>query len=128
MSKSETGKLGEDIATEYLRNKKYRVVERNLREKWGELDIIAISPDRTLVFVEVKTIEYQTPIFDNEDISLISPEENLTKSKLDKVQRTALLYAGSHPELILDKRGWRIDLISVRVFDGKHRIDHFENI
>ncbi len=128
MSKSETGKLGEDLATAYLKRKGFRIIERNFRENWGEIDIIAKSPDRTLVFVEVKTIEYQTPEFDNASESLLSPEDNLTKSKLNKLQRTASLYVGARPELINDKKGWRIDLVAVRVFAGKHRIDHFENI
>ena|SRR5882672_2873086 len=128
MSKSETGKLGENLACDYLKNKGYRIIDRNLRKKWGEIDIIAKSPNGTLTFIEVKTIEYKTPDFDNASESLLSPEDNLTKSKLEKIQRTASQYAGEHPELISDKRGWQIDLISVRVFDGKHRVDHFENI
>lgn len=54
--KSETGKLGEDIACEYLLNKSFTVIERNYRKPWGELDIIAKDPKGVLVFVEVKTI------------------------------------------------------------------------
>ena len=128
MSKSETGRLGEDIASEYLKNKGYRVIKRNFREKWGELDIIAKSPDGTLVFVEVKTIEYKTPQFEDSSDSLLAPEENLSKAKLTKLQRTASLYAGAHSKLIKENKGWRIDLISVRMFHVKHRIDHYENI
>ena len=49
---SETGKLGEEIAERFLKKKRYKIVERNYREKWGEIDIIAISPKKVLVFVE----------------------------------------------------------------------------
>ena len=120
MSKSDTGKIGEDIATQYLKNKEYSIIERNFREKWGELDIITIAPDKTLVFIEVKTIGYKTSEFENASENLLSPESNLTKSKLTKLQRTASLYVGAHQELIKDKMGWRIDLVSIRMFAGKH--------
>ena len=134
MSKSETGKQGEDIAAKYLMDRGYQVIDRNFREKWGELDIIVIAPDKTLVFVEVKTIEYQTSEFEQEQANLLTPEDNLTKSKLTKLQRTASLYANDHHKLIDDAKGWQIDFISVRVFAGKHPSDkkidirHFENI
>ena len=48
------GKLGEDIACDYLEKNKYRIVRRNVRLGKNELDIIAEDNDY-LVFVEVKT-------------------------------------------------------------------------
>ncbi len=48
------GKLGEDIACDYLEKNKYRIVRRNVRFGKNELDIIAEDNDY-LVFVEVKT-------------------------------------------------------------------------
>ena len=54
--KSETGKLGEDLACEYLVNNGFTIIERNFRKPWGELDIIAKDPEGTLVFIEVKAI------------------------------------------------------------------------
>jgi len=127
-SKSETGKIGEDLASKYLTIKGYRIIDKNYREKWGEIDIIARAPDKTIVFIEVKSIAYKTAEYDNSNINLISPEENLTKSKLLKLKRTASLYIGFHQDLLNEDRGWRIDLISVRMFAGKHRIEHFENV
>ena len=50
----ELGQLGEQIAADHLVNRGCRIVERNYRTRWGELDIIA-SDGRTLVFCEVKT-------------------------------------------------------------------------
>ena len=49
-----TGFNGEDLATDYLREKGYRILQRNLRMGKAELDIIARQND-VLVFVEVKT-------------------------------------------------------------------------
>ena len=56
VTKSETGKLGEDIACEYLVNRGFIIIERNFRKPWGELDIIAKDSKGVLVFVEVKAI------------------------------------------------------------------------
>ena len=51
--RSAFARRGEAIATEELVRRGYRVVERNCRSRWGELDVVAYDGD-TLVFVEVK--------------------------------------------------------------------------
>ena len=53
LSKREEGKEGEDIAIQTLKKRGYRIVERNYRNLFGEIDIIA-EEDGYLVFVEVK--------------------------------------------------------------------------
>ena len=50
----ETGKIGEDIATEYLIGKGFKIIARNWRFKHYEVDIIA-SKNSFLHFIEVKT-------------------------------------------------------------------------
>ena len=52
--KLDTGARGEDRAARALRERGYRVVERNFRCKQGELDAVAYDGP-TLVFVEVRT-------------------------------------------------------------------------
>jgi putative endonuclease len=47
------GLHGETVATEVLIRRGYRIVERNCRSRWGELDVVAYDGE-TLVFVEVK--------------------------------------------------------------------------
>ncbi len=124
--KQETGKAGEKEAEEYLWGKSYTIIEKNYRQPWGELDIVARAPDRTLVFVEVKTLRNDLT---NKSSNGLIPEENLTQAKLRKLQRTASLYANSHLELVSDKRGWRIDLLAVEWQEGqKPDIRHYENI
>lgn len=51
---NELGKKGEDEAVAFLRQKGYRILERNYRFHKSEIDIIA-QIDQTLVAVEVKT-------------------------------------------------------------------------
>jgi putative endonuclease len=48
------GQLGERLAGEHLERLGFRIVERNYRTRWGELDIIAFD-GHTLAFCEVKT-------------------------------------------------------------------------
>jgi putative endonuclease len=47
------GAAGEQLATAHLSRLGYRVVARNYRTRWGEIDIIVHAPG-VLVFVEVK--------------------------------------------------------------------------
>ena len=74
------GKLGEDIASKYLRGKRYKIIERNYRKKWGELDIIAIAPNKVLVLIEVKTVSSFAP--------KITGEDQMTASKIMKKKKT----------------------------------------
>jgi len=48
------GRAGEDIALHHLERRGYRLVARNHRTRFGEIDLIVVDAD-TLVFCEVKT-------------------------------------------------------------------------
>ncbi len=50
----EKGKAGEENALEVLKKNGYKIIERNYRCRYGEIDIIARDGE-TIVFVEVKT-------------------------------------------------------------------------
>lgn len=52
--KQSLGKYGEDAAAEFLSKKKYKILERNFKNSYGEIDIIA-KHKKDIVFVEVKT-------------------------------------------------------------------------
>lgn len=121
--KSNTGKIGEDLASRYLFGKGYSIIERNYREKIGEIDVITKSPDRMLVFIEVKTLV--SSVGDDP----LMPEDNLTAAKLKKLRRTCELYANRRREFINEKKGWRIDLVAVSLDrGGKPNFRHYENI
>lgn len=99
------GSVGEDLACGYLRNCGYRIIGRNYRQKWGEIDIVSMDKDGTLVLVEVKTM------VGNE--CGIKPEDNLTRNKLLKLIRICESFVNSRPDLINERKGWRIDLVTV---------------
>ena len=50
----ELGRKGEDLAAEHLKNLGYKILERNLVNAVGEIDLLA-QDGQTLVVVEVKT-------------------------------------------------------------------------
>ena len=116
----ELGQLGEDVAARYLKRQNYQILERNCRKKWGEIDIVAVASDHTLVFVEVKTVSGTNPS--------IRGEDQMTVSKMNNFRRTAEMYANEHNELLTGRRMWRLDLIAIEVQGGTATIRHYSNI
>ncbi len=125
--KSEIGQLGEDLACECLKKQGYKIIERNFRRPWGEIDIICQDPDKTLVFVEVKAIRQFGKLTANNSAEFVNsasgrtensanelmPEDQLTKSKFQKLAKTASMYVGQNEKLIKNDKGWRIDLLAL---------------
>lgn len=120
-TRGELGREGEAYACEYLVEKGYKILERNYRKPWGELDIIALSPDKTLVFVEVKTMW-------DAGVNGLKPEDQISAAKRQKFARTASLYAGEHPKLITDEKGWRLDMVALVKRGPNFEVRHYENI
>ena len=54
-STAKVGRSGEQLAARYLRRRGYRIVGRQVQLSAGEIDLIAVSSDRRLIFVEVKS-------------------------------------------------------------------------
>lgn len=48
------GQIGEEYTVKFLRRNKCRILERNMRNKYSEIDIIAENKEY-IIFVEVKT-------------------------------------------------------------------------
>jgi len=130
--KSDIGNLGEDISCLYLKDAGFKVLYRNYRQKWGEIDVIAKAKDKTLVFIEVKTM------VTNLKLGLV-PEDQMTSAKLRKFKRTAQLFAGFNEKLIDENKGWRLDVLSILLPDEYYLsnltqlykscvIKHYENI
>lgn len=56
LTRAEIGALGERLAADHLTGLGLRIVARNWRCRYGELDLIAVDPVAdTVIFVEVKT-------------------------------------------------------------------------
>ncbi len=108
------GKAGEDLAARFLVKRGYRIIGRNFKKRYGELDIICLVAG-TLVFVEVKTRIGRR---------FGRPEEAVTPRKLREVILTAQYYASLHPEL---PRAQRIDVIAIEL-NADYSVRHFNHI
>ena len=79
---SELGKLGEETAVKFLRQKGYHIKERNYTFGKGELDIIALDGDTT-VFVEVKS---------RQNLEMGDPVYSVTPAKVKQIKKIAEFY------------------------------------
>ncbi len=95
---NEIGKLGENIACTFLENKGYKIIDRNYRKKWGEIDIIAQDSKRITYFVEVKTVSKHYTCntgsykFYNSSTDAWQPEEMVHASKIRRLRRVIQTY------------------------------------
>lgn len=112
--KQRLGKIGENLAAVYLRKHGYRILERNFKKRYGELDLIALS-GTVLVFIEVKT---------RIGSSFGRPEEAVTPWKLREVVQTAQFYKSLHPEL---PDALRVDVIGIEL-DADYTPKYFNHI
>ena len=119
--KSVLGKKGEDFAADYLKKQCYKIIERNYRKPWGELDIVAVASDKTLVFVEVKTMS-------NFDPGGLQPEDQMSRAKMGKFKKIAESYANHNSKLVNSEKGWRLDLIALTKIGNDFLIRHYENV
>jgi putative endonuclease len=116
MSTRELGAAGEEIAASHLTSCGWQIVERNLRLRHGELDIVALA-HTTLVFVEVKTRRsFVTGV----------PQAAVTPSKLRRLRRLAGEYL---MERSTPHRDVRIDVIGIHAHpDGHFSLEHLEGV
>ncbi|OHA34703.1 MAG: hypothetical protein A2928_03670 [Candidatus Taylorbacteria bacterium RIFCSPLOWO2_01_FULL_45_15b] len=82
------GKIGEDIACRYLKERGYRIINRNYSKKWGEIDVIC-EKEGKLTFVEVKTVTHE--INSSADLGYRA-EENMHPWKIKRLSRTIQSY------------------------------------
>ena len=93
------GKRGEQAAVGYLRRGGYEIVERNVRSRLGEIDLIARHRE-VLVFVEVKT---------RSSGEFAPPELSVDRKKRRKLYDLAQAYLGKQAEPV----NCRFDVLGV---------------
>ncbi|MCP4020932.1 MAG: YraN family protein [Desulfobacteraceae bacterium] len=108
------GDLGETAAQKFLSKKRYKILERNFRTRFAEIDIIAQDED-VLCFIEVKT---------RTNINKILPRQSVNLAKQKKIIQGALTY--------IKKKNYfqsrmRFDVIEVHEHDGKFNINLIKN-
>lgn len=98
--KREEGIRGEEEATKTLKSNGYRIIEKNYRSPFGELDIIA-EEGGYLVFVEVKKRNTRTFGDSFEAINAV---------KKKRIVKTAVFYMKTHK--CLDRKV-RFDVVGI---------------
>jgi putative endonuclease len=102
------GNIGEVFAANLLSKKGFRILEKNFRSRFGEIDIVALKNKR-IYFVEVKT---------RQSFKFGKPEEAVTRSKLEKIRKLAYFYSFSHPTL---PKSLRILIVSIELEKSRIR-------
>lgn len=114
------GKMGEKTAEEFLKKRGYKIINRNFRTRWGEIDLVC-KEKNLMVFVEVKTRI-------GERFGL--PEDAFNRDKLLRLCRNAKAYMNFRAK---EFSNYRIDGVCIVINEFSQtnkveRIDHYENI
>ena len=115
--KQKIGKFGEETAEKYLIKNGYKIIAKNVKTSYQEIDIIANIKEK-IIIVEVKTALSQ---------KYGPPEENMSRKKIQNLKTALTLY--------IDKNGLnpdnaRIDLITVTINKLKKtaNIKHYKDV
>ena len=98
--KKSIGQLGEKKACKHIKKHGYKVVDKNFRTKFGEIDIVAIE-DTTICFIEVKA---------RSSSDYGSPEEFVTKKTQERLWKTASIYIDKNPP---EFENYRFDVVAI---------------
>jgi len=128
-----TGEIGEKLAADYLKTRGFKIVARNFRAKFGELDIVC-RKGRLLVFVEVKSVTSnpaqfaQERIQSGEQLSGFSPEQHFTKQKISRLKRAIEIFLIKNK--LSSETEQRLDLVAIELDkdNGLKNLRHYENV
>ena len=102
------GNIAEEKGSEYLHARGYKIIDRNVYNRFGEIDIIALK-DNVLHFVEVKSAQsYEQAV------------NNITRSKLQKLNRAIQTY--------LQQKKFTLDYCIDALIVVEDEIEWIENI
>lgn len=104
-----TGNQGEDVAAEFLEDKGYKILDRNLHLICGEIDILA-EDKKTLIIVEVKTVRGS---------GFGAAVDLVRYKKQKKLRQLALALTQQYPS-----RHIRVDAIGVDLSQEPPKIEH----
>jgi putative endonuclease len=117
MSTTERGRTAESLAADYLATQGLAILNRNWRNRWCELDLVARAgsgPDDTILFIEVKyrrRTDWGTGF------------EHITYDKIRRLQRAALAWNQAHGYY----GAYQIDIISISGELEKPTIEYLPN-
>ncbi|RJP72914.1 MAG: YraN family protein [Candidatus Zixiibacteriota bacterium] len=108
------GNRGEELAAQFLQARGFTILDRNWRQRWGELDLVA-ARDGLLVFCEVKASRFEGDCH---------PELRVDFPKQRTLTRLARAWLAGHDG---DWTQSRFDVIAVKIVQGREVVEHLEN-
>jgi len=110
------GRWGEKRCEKYLKSKGLKTLARNFSCKTGEIDLVMVDTDGSIVFVEVKS---------RADESFEPPESVITPAKKARLARTARYFLATHN---IENRPFRFDVVTIVLGQtGQPKIKHYKN-
>ena len=110
------GDIGEQLATNFLKKNKHKILERNYKNNIGEIDIIA-RQKKTIVFVEVKT---------RSSLQFGLPAEAVNFHKQHKIRQVAECYLQQHGQEDSDIRFDVIEVLRSDDVGQEWKVNHIE--
>jgi putative endonuclease len=109
------GNYGEDLAINFLKEKKYEILERNYKNKFGEIDIVA-KENETIIFIEVK---YRESLNFGEGVDAVD------FYKRNHIRNVAKVFVMKNH---LENLEIRFDVIEILKVDDKYKINQIKAI
>lgn len=113
-SPARLGRLGEEYTAEILRQRGWTILARNFRTRYGELDIVALTPAGVIAVVEVKT---------RASLATGLPAQAVTTDKQHHLRLAAQQWLADNPG---GGRPLRFDVASLIVRGGRVLLDYRE--
>jgi len=114
------GKIGEEIAAEFLKQKGIKIIAQNWQTRFGEIDLVGLDKN-TLVFIEVKL---------KIGIKFGLPEQMISRRKIYQVEKTAYDFLRHYPKLEIKFPKRRIDAVCIVLNQDKsvNKVRHYQNL
>ena len=110
------GRWGEKRCEKYLKSKGLKKLTRNFSCKTGEIDLVMVDIDSSIIFVEVKA---------RADEDFGPAESVITPAKKARLFKTARYFLATHN---IKDRPFRFDVVTIVLGQtGPAQIRHYEN-
>jgi len=110
------GRWGEKCCEKFLKAKGLKTLTRNFSCKTGEIDLVMVASDGTIVFVEVRT---------KSDETFEPPESSITSAKKNRLFRTARYFLATNN---IENRPFRFDVVAIVLSQtGRPKLKHYKN-
>jgi putative endonuclease len=110
------GQWGEKYAHRFLKKQGLKTLTRNFSCKTGEIDLIMVDIDSSIVFLEIRT---------KADETFNTVESSITAPKKTRLIRTARYFLTTHN---IDNRPFRFDIVTIVLPPkGAPQIRHYKN-